>query len=251
MEKLTVFLKKHYIKIIIILAAALAVSLGCAFISKSVTNSDNIEARETLKPKKQKKDRETASPELTDAPAKTAAEDKTENTEEALIEETEENEEAYAEPEEYAAEEETVSASDEDRKEYCAIYVSCASINNDITRLKPEKRYLVPSDGVLLPKTKAEIREGDSVFDVLYRTLRENKIHMEFVKTPAYNSVYIEGIGNLYEFDCGSLSGWQYRVNGEFPPYASSEYEVKDGDNIEFLYTCDLGRDIGGYYAAE
>ena len=32
-----------------------------------------------------------------------------------------------------------------------------------------------------------------------------------------YNSYYVEGIGNLYEFDCGSESGWMYKVNGWFP----------------------------------
>ena len=32
-------------------------------------------------------------------------------------------------------------------------------------------------------------------------------------KTPIYNSAYIEGIHNLYEFDCGSLSGWENLYN--------------------------------------
>lgn len=32
-----------------------------------------------------------------------------------------------------------------------------------------------------------------------------------------YNSAYIEGINNLYEFDCGELSGWMYKVNGLVP----------------------------------
>lgn len=40
---------------------------------------------------------------------------------------------------------------------------------------------------------------------------------MESNWTPAYNSAYIEGIGNLYEFDCGNLSGWMYSVNGVWP----------------------------------
>ncbi len=85
-------------------------------------------------------------------------------------------------------------------------------------------------------------------FDVLARVCREQHIHMEYTNTPIYNSAYIEGIGNLYEFDCGAGSGWMYRVNGWFPNYGSSRYAVKDGDVIEWLYTCDLGRDIGGNY---
>ena len=36
-----------------------------------------------------------------------------------------------------------------------------------------------------------------------------------------------------------------YRVNGEFPNKGCSDYELNDGDVIEWAYTCDLGRDIG------
>ncbi len=39
-----------------------------------------------------------------------------------------------------------------------------------------------------------------------------------------YNSYYVEGIGNLYEFDCGKESGWMYKVNGRFPNYGCSSY---------------------------
>ena len=50
----------------------------------------------------------------------------------------------------------------------------------------------------------------------------------------------------MYEFDCGQYSGWMYRVNGWYPNYGCSSYDVEDGDNIEWKYTCDLGVDIGG-----
>ena len=70
------------------------------------------------------------------------------------------------------------------------------------------------------------------------------------MNTPVYNSAYIEGISNLYEFDCGERSGWMYKVNGWFPNYGCSRYELKNGDKIEWVYTCDLGRDVGGDYSA-
>ena len=91
--------------------------------------------------------------------------------------------------------------------------------------------------------------EGESVFNVLQRTCKQQKIHMEFSNTPIYNSAYIEGIHNLYEFDVGNLSGWMYKVNGWFPNYGCSRYQLKDGDVIEWVYTCDLGYDVGGSYA--
>ena len=36
-----------------------------------------------------------------------------------------------------------------------------------------------------------------------------------------------------------------YRVNGEFPNKGCSDYKLSDGDFIEWVYTCDLGRDVG------
>ena len=57
-------------------------------------------------------------------------------------------------------------------------------------------------------------------------------------------TAYIEGINNIYEFSCGELSGWMYCVNGEYPNVGCSDYKIKDGDNIEWYYTCDLGEDL-------
>ena len=62
------------------------------------------------------------------------------------------------------------------------------------------------------------------------------------------NTILVEGINQLYEFDCGELSGWMYSVNSWFPNYGCSQYEVSDGDMIEWRYTCDLGRDVGDQY---
>lgn len=112
--------------------------------------------------------------------------------------------------------------------------------------LDPEKAELVPEDGWILAPTEVTFDEGESVFDVLQRTCRQNKIHMEFSDTPMYHSAYIEGIHNLYEFDCGEQSGWMYRVNGWFPNYGCSRYALNEGDVVEWEYTCNLGADIGG-----
>lgn len=68
---------------------------------------------------------------------------------------------------------------------------------------------------------------------------------MESSYTPVFNSAYIEGINNLYEFDCGEGSGWVYSVNGVYPNYGCSNYKVKPGDSIEWHYTCNYGKDVG------
>jgi hypothetical protein len=130
----------------------------------------------------------------------------------------------------------------------CTLSVRCDTILDNMKLLDKEKHELVPADGVILPATTATFYEGESVFDVLRREMKRAKIHMEFVNTPIYNSAYIEGINNLYEFDVGELSGWMYKVNDWYPNYGCSRYQLKDGDVIEWHYTCDLGRDLGEYW---
>lgn len=135
-----------------------------------------------------------------------------------------------------------------DKSMTCTLSVSCATILDNMKDLDKEKIELVPEDGVIFKATEVTFYEGESVFNVLQREMKKNKIHMEFVNTPLYNSAYIEGINNLYEFDCGELSGWMYKVNGWFPNYGCSRYQLKEGDVIEWVYTCDLGRDVGEQY---
>ncbi|MEG0377207.1 MAG: DUF4430 domain-containing protein [Eubacterium sp.] len=127
----------------------------------------------------------------------------------------------------------------------CTLSISCSSILNNMGNLTPGKADFVPSNGSILGATTVSFNEGESVHDVLQRVCREKGIHMESTFTPAYNSAYVEGINQLYEFDCGELSGWMYNVNGWFPNYGCSQYSVKNGDVINWVYTCDLGRDVG------
>ena len=136
-----------------------------------------------------------------------------------------------------------------DEEHTCTISISCATILDNLEFCDPEKRELVPADGWILQPTEVIFYEGESVFHVLKRTCKQNGIHMEFENTPIYNSAYIEGINNLYEFDVGEVSGWMYSVNGWYPNYGCSRYAVKDGDIIEWRYTCDLGYDVGGGYS--
>jgi hypothetical protein len=137
-----------------------------------------------------------------------------------------------------------------DTEDSCTLSISCAAIADNPDWLDVDKAELVPEDGWILKPTAVTFYEGESVFNVLLRTCKQQGIHMEFENTPVYNSAYIEGIGNLYEFDCGELSGWMYKVNGWFPNYGCSRYQLHDGDVVEWVYTCDLGVDVGGYSSA-
>ena len=137
-----------------------------------------------------------------------------------------------------------------DKELTCTLSVRCDTILNNLARFNKEKVDIVPKDGIIFREKTVTFYEGESVFNVLVREMKRNKIHLEFKNTPIYNSAYIEGIANLYEFDCGELSGWMYKVNDWFPNYGCSRYQLKEGDKLEWVYTCDLGNDVGGDYSA-
>lgn len=130
----------------------------------------------------------------------------------------------------------------------CTISISCTVLLENMDRLKESKKKMVPSDGVILKATGVKIKKGSTVFDVLRDVTKANNIHLEYNFTPLYKSYYIEGIHNLYEFDGGDLSGWMYSINGEFPGVSCSSCKVEEGDVINWVYTCNLGKDVGGYF---
>ncbi len=109
------------------------------------------------------------------------------------------------------------------------------------------KEAYVPKDGTILGTTKVSFAQGETVFDVLKRVCSASGIPLEYSYTPMYGSYYVEGISHLYEFDCGSTSGWMFQVNGWFPNYGCASYTLSDGDAIVWCYTCvGLGADVGG-----
>lgn len=130
----------------------------------------------------------------------------------------------------------------------CTVSVSCHTLLDHLNDLSKKKKEYIPDDGIILKNTTVSFSDGESIFDVTKRVCRENNIQFEFTITPIYNSAYIEGIGNIYEFDCGTYSGWLYKVNGEFKNVSCSDVDLKDGDRVEWVYTTDLGEDVGNKY---
>ena len=81
------------------------------------------------------------------------------------------------------------------------------------------------------------IEPGETAYSLLHRTGLDIESR----------AGYIVSINGLAEFDYGPLSGWMFRINnGSFPPFAASEILLQDGDIVEWLYTHNLGEDIGG-----
>lgn len=81
--------------------------------------------------------------------------------------------------------------------------------------------------------------------DTAFSLLQKTGLNYKYNYHPKYEGVYVSSIEGLAEFDGGPNSGWMYRVNGDFPNYSASLYTLKKGDKVEWLYTRDLGKDLG------
>ena len=134
----------------------------------------------------------------------------------------------------------------ENTENLCTVTIRCDTVFDNVSSLDEAKLPYVPEDGEILPVITVEFTPGETVFDVLKRVCEAADLQVEYSWTPLYDSYYIEGINHLYEFDCGFESGWMYKVNGWFPNYGCSAYELQGGEEIVWAYTCvGLGMDLG------
>ncbi|MCI7473188.1 MAG: S-layer homology domain-containing protein [Clostridiales bacterium] len=104
---------------------------------------------------------------------------------------------------------------------------------------------LTINKGYVLNPTKVEINKGETVWDVLKRELDHRGIDCDYSIYEQYNSVYVESIDGDGEFDHGPGSGWKYSVDGVYPDYGCSLYKLSGGEVIKWLYTTNLGADLG------
>ena len=119
---------------------------------------------------------------------------------------------------------------------FVTITIQCRAVLEHPDELNEEKKALVPEDGVMLALSKIALEEGDTVYDILLRAAGAAGLALD--EKNALGSVYIRGIGGLFEFDCGRGSGWMYKVNGVAPNYGCSKVTVSSGDEIEWYYVC-------------
>lgn len=123
-------------------------------------------------------------------------------------------------------------------KQYCYLSIECSKILDNMDNLKPGHDKYVPSDGYIIKNYKFEITGKETVYDVLKEACKDSGIKLTAKKNPSMEVVYVQGINNLDEFDCGKYSGWMYRVNGIAPAKSSSMYTVSNGDRITWSYKC-------------
>ena len=84
------------------------------------------------------------------------------------------------------------------------------------------------------------INTGETAYSILRRTgLTVSSRDMAI-------GMYVYSIAGIAEFSGGAGSGWVFRVNGEFPGGAADSISLSAGDTVEWLFTRDLGQDVGG-----
>lgn len=99
--------------------------------------------------------------------------------------------------------------------------------------------YIKGYKGVIVDEKNIKIRNKETALGLTTRILDDNGISYE------NNKGYIVSIDGQGEFDKGEDSGWMFSVNGKYPDVGAGSVRLKDGDKIKWLYTKDLGEDIG------
>ena len=125
----------------------------------------------------------------------------------------------------------------------CSLVIDCSTVFDHQELLDPAVAEYLPEDGLIYYQTSVAFQPGETVAELLRRVCSENGLALE--TSGLSGSLYVKGIGHLYEFDCGNGSGWMYCVNGDYPNYGCGSFVISPCDVVEWKYTCDFGIDIG------
>ena len=99
--------------------------------------------------------------------------------------------------------------------------------------------------------TTYELDEGDTVYDLWVKALREHGLSSEGAENNYVKTVYAPAsLGGyaLSEFTNGPRSGWMYTINGRHPGYGLVEQELKDGDRIIWHYVNDYSYEVADWF---
>lgn len=118
----------------------------------------------------------------------------------------------------------------------CSLTIECKSILNNMDDLKKGHESYVPKNGIMLDNYKTTLKSKSTVYDLLKKACNDKGI--TYTAKDTMYSVYIVGINNIDEKDCGKDSGWMYSVNGSYPNVSVDSKKLKDGDKVVFTYTC-------------
>lgn len=96
---------------------------------------------------------------------------------------------------------------------------------------------------IILEPTEQEIVEGETALEALIAITKQHGIQLDY-RGGKGATTFIQGIGNVYEFDRGVGSGWEFRINDKFPDRSAGIVTLCKGDHIEWVYTTDYNENI-------
>ena len=120
----------------------------------------------------------------------------------------------------------------------CVITVDLRTVLSHMDELTDNQKELIPANGYLIQNYSVTFQAGDTVYSALKKACKENNIALD---VDLSWTGYVKGIGNVYEKDLGSNSGWLYSVNGRYPNVGVNGYKLSSGDRVAFRYSCQRG----------
>lgn len=96
---------------------------------------------------------------------------------------------------------------------------------------------------VLMPLTTVSINKDSTVLSTSIDSFNANQL--AFQTGGSGTDTYITSIAGLAQQSSGPLSGWLYKVNDVFIDSSPATYKVDPGDRITWVFTIDLGKDVG------
>ena len=84
---------------------------------------------------------------------------------------------------------------------------------------------------MILAEKKVSINEGDTVFDVIVKVTKMQKIQLSSI------GGYIQSINNLPEKLFNGSGGWMYEVNGIYGDKGSKEYVLNNNDKFNKAFS--------------
>ncbi len=131
------------------------------------------------------------------------------------------------------------TATAKSKQETFSFTIECKRILDKKDLWRDGLEEVIPKSGVFF-SGNLTYKKGESVYEALKRICEKHDILLDSKFTPLYDTYYVSGIGNLYEFDCGSESGWKYSVNGKLPGVGCSKYSIQKGDKVVFFYDYEI-----------
>lgn len=83
-------------------------------------------------------------------------------------------------------------------------------------------------------KFESNISSGTNAFDFLKKVNQEQKLDLIYKNTNM--GAFIEGIYGIKN-DAVNSKFWMYKINGKFADVGASNYVVRNGDSIEWVYS--------------